>query len=244
MLSCVSETGSATYKASFRFEDDYIDKKESFSNKKALLAISVGQPYHENGKLMATINLLNKHAFEQCDIVVGDTLQRYNYYGKMSEKEALSHCYQQGEDWLKRNGSSLAKLKIPHSIIRWNELLAHENYEKYKNKIVKAYHNECQYKSALHSNVERYIERLQDLNPELGQDVLFSFGLGYLLEETPIIMPLWAEMGYDYIVYPKPLTVGMAKTRELFVEGKFENKCQWVSLRFKKKSQNTSTNVL
>lgn len=243
MLNCVLEKGSANYKASFKFENDNIDKETIFDNKKALLAISVGQPYHENGKLMATINLLNRHSFAQCDIVVGDTLQRYNYYGKMSEEEALSYCYQQGEDWLNRNSSSLAKLKIPHSIIRWNELLIHENYEKYKNKIVKAYHNEYHYKSALHSNVERYIERLKDLNPELEQDVLFSFGLGYLLEETPIIMPLWAEMGYDYIVYPKPLTVGMAKTRELFVEGKFEDKCQWVSLRFKKKSQDMSTNV-
>ncbi|WP_172462822.1 hypothetical protein [Legionella steigerwaltii] len=48
-------------------------------------------------------------------------------------------------------------------------------------------------------------------------------------------MPLWAKMGYDYIIYPKPLIPGMAKTRELFVADEYGDKCQWIYLRFKKK---------
>ena len=229
MLTSSQEDYFQSYKASFRLEDSPVESKEVFENKKALLAISVGQPYHEKGKLMATIGLINKFPFNQCDIMVGDTLQRYNYYGKMSEQEARNYCYQQGDSWLNRNALILEKLAVPHLVMRWDELLGHQEYEKYKNKIIDVYQNDFSYKTALYSNAEKYLDRLKELNPESDRDSLLSFGLGYLLEEAPVIMPLWAEMGYDYIIYPKPLTIGMAKTRELFVSKKINDKCQWLS---------------
>jgi len=58
--------------------------------------------------------------------------------------------------------------------------------------------------------------------------------LQYLIEELPIVMPLWAQMGYDFIIYPKPITPAMKKTYELFVENRYDAKCQWLYMRFKK----------
>lgn len=225
----------STHKASFRYEsfpDSVPNKAPSFHGKRAILAISVGQLYHEGGKFLATINLLNKHQFERCDIAVADTLQRYNYYGNMSESEALIYSKKAGDEWIKRNAFALSRCNFQYDILRWDTFLSWDKYPKMKSRIEEAYHNDNIYKLALHTNVETYLDRLKQLNPLSNESKLFSFGLQYLIEECPIVMPLWAELGYDFIVYPKPLTVGMAKTRELFVQN---SKCQWIHLRFKKR---------
>lgn len=227
-----------THKASFRYNDLNIDhesiKKMNFIGKKVLLFVSIGQDYHEKGKFLATIELLNKYSFMQCDIVMADTLQRFNHYGRLGEKDAWIYSKEAGDNWLKRSEYALSKHKIPHSIIRWDSLLNHNDYAELKEQIMKAYHENEEYKLALHTNVMTYIERLKLLNPITDEAELFKNGLGYLLEECPIVMPLWAQMGYDYIIYPKPLTPGMRKTYDLFVKEKFKEKCQWIYLRFKK----------
>jgi len=45
---------------------------------------------------------------------------------------------------------------------------------------------------------------------------------------------LWASLGYDFIIYPKPVTPAMDKTRDLFVKDVYPAKCRWLHLRFKK----------
>jgi tRNA-dependent cyclodipeptide synthase len=227
-----------THKASFRYNDllnQEANDKVNFEGKKALLFISVGQEYHEKGKFLATIELVNKYPFLRCDIVLADTLQRHNHFGRLGEEKAERFTKEAGDHWLKRSDFALSQFKIPHHFIRWDELLQHEDYAKLKEEVVKCYHENEEYKFALHTNVNTYMERLKLLNPVMDEDALFKNGLGYLIEECPIVMPLWAQMGYDYIIYPKPITPGMQKTRDLFVTGQYDNKCQWLYLRFKKR---------
>ncbi|KTD21417.1 Uncharacterised protein [Legionella lansingensis] len=227
-----------THKASFRYTDLDIEgenKKMNFEGKKALLFISVGQAYHEQGKFLATIELVNKHPFARCDIVMADTLQRHNHYGRLGEEKAWVYAKEAGDHWLERSAFALSKHTIPHDIIRWDDLLFHKDYPELKDKIVKAYHENEEYKAALHTNVLTYIDRLKSINPLTDQEALFNYGLNYLIEECPIVMPLWAQMGYDFIIYPKPLTPGMEKTRDLFLPEELSDKCQWIYLRFKKR---------
>lgn len=227
-----------THKASFRYTNLDIEgdsSKMNFEGKKALLFVSVGQDYHEKGKFLATIDLVNKYPFARCDIVMADTLQRYNHFGRLGEEAAATYTKEAGDHWLKRSEYALSKHKLPHTIIRWDELLHHKDYDQLRAEIDKAYNEDESYKEALHTNVMTYIERLTLLNPATDQSTLFKNGLGYLIEECPIVMPMWAQMGYDYIIYPKPLTPGMEKTRDLFVTGKYDEKCQWIYLRFKKR---------
>lgn len=227
-----------THKASFRYNNLTIEnenKKLSFEDKKALLFVSVGQDYHEKGKFLATIDLVNKYPFKRCDIVLADTLQRHNHVGRLGEENAQKYSKEAGDSWLKRSEYALSKHAIPHSIIRWDDLLFHEEYDELKEKIDIAYSENEDYKQALHTNVMTYIERLKLLNPVTDETTLFNNGLKYLIEECPIVMPLWAKMGYDYIIYPKPLTPGMEKTRDLFVADKYPDKCRWLFLRFKKR---------
>src|SRR5690242_15506238 len=117
---------SNTHKASFRYNDLDDDKKINFEGKKALLFVSVGQEYHEKGKFVATIELVNKYPFRCCDIVMADTLQRFNHFGRFgNEQDARAYTRQAGDEWLKRSKYALSKHNIPHDIIRWDDLLGH-----------------------------------------------------------------------------------------------------------------------
>jgi len=229
-----------THKVSFRCEDPLLslwgkNKDDFFRGKRVALFVSVGQAYHEKGKFLATIKLLNKYPFASCDIMMADTLQRYNHLEKLTPDTALLYTRKLGDLWLKRNAIALDNLQIPHTINRWDSLLNHEKYSDLREKIDTEYHRNSEYKNLIHENAHMYIERLKAMNPSVEVEQILSNALQYLIEEFPIVMPLWAQMGYDFIVYPKPMTPGMRKTCQLFVEKQYENKCQWLFLRFKKR---------
>lgn len=52
-------------------------------------------------------------------------------------------------------------------------------------------------------------------------------------------MPLAAQLGYERIIYPKVMSPAMQMTYALFVQPHFRDKCQWLTVRFKKR-HNTS----
>lgn len=48
-------------------------------------------------------------------------------------------------------------------------------------------------------------------------------------------MPMWADFGYDFIIYPQAMTEAMRYTYQVFVETLPKDKAAWLSLQFKKK---------
>lgn len=202
-----------------------------------MLVISVGQDYHENCKLNATIDLINRSGFKHCDVVLADTLQRYNHYMTISKDKSLLLVKKKGDDWLVRNKATLAHLDIPHTVKRWDEFIKDEEFAPKRLKVLYVYEQDDLYKAAIQSNVKKYLERTKVRDSSILQDKqsLFSYGLEYSIEECTVAMLLWPSMGYDYVIYPKPMTDGMKYTRDLFVTGLCEHKCQWLSLRFRTK---------
>ncbi|WP_139216971.1 hypothetical protein [Xenorhabdus mauleonii] len=59
----------------------------------------------------------------------------------------------------------------------------------------------------------------------------------YILAECPIRMSTWEDDGIDFIIYAKLMTALMSKTREVFVEESHNECANWLSLKFKSKSQ-------
>jgi tRNA-dependent cyclodipeptide synthase len=227
-----------THKVSFKFSELRTKSERNqtnFSGKKAVLAISVGQEYHEGGKFLATIDLINKYPFERCDIVLCDTLQRHNHYARLGEENAYLFAKEAGELWLDRNAHALNRLNVSHNIIRWDTWLFHEEYNEARELVEQCYHENQDYKNAIHTNVQAFLDRASLINPDTDQEALFNHVLNYIIEECPIAMPLWAKMGYDFIIYPKAVSPAMAKTRDLFVVDQFGDKCEWIYLRFRKK---------
>lgn len=219
-------------RASFQVEDlGSVD----LSGKSCVLLISVGQRYHEQDKLSSTIHLINASNFSSCSIMVADSLQRHTFSESLGGTESEKAARLEGEKWIERNLSILRNLTIPFHIKRWDECLNHPKFKSFKRIVASEYESNSEYADAIDGTIQIFIERAISRDPSLDTKKLYAGCLEYLLEECPIIMPLWAEEGHDYIIYPKKMTRAMSKTRELFVQNNLDEKAQWLPLKFKKK---------
>ena len=204
--------------------------------KHPILLISVGQSYHEGAKLLATIELLNRSNFKCCTVMVADSLQRYNFLNSLSQVEAYKLAISLGDQWIERNLSMLNQLIIPYEIIRWD---CHYQqslfYQPYKDQLIKDYFTDSKTKDAIDATINAYLARCANSISNLEYYKFYKSCFDYVLEECPILMPLWAHQGYDFIIYPKKMTRAMYITYEKFVFSHYPNKVIWLPLRFRQK---------
>ncbi|MEH6372917.1 tRNA-dependent cyclodipeptide synthase [Streptomyces sp. KLMMK] len=210
-------------------------KSLPLAGKRAVLLVSVGQRYHEGDKLRATVELIQRSEFQQLTIAVADTLQRTNYLG-FSRQDAYDRALRAGDEWLQRNEETLAGLSAISDVLRWDEALRDPVYPQFRKHIEDAYEHDPHYQQALLRTIGKFLDRLTARDPEADIAAASRNCLSYLIEECPVIMPTWAHRGYDYVIYPQPMTVAMAETRRLFVEDAYPGKAEWLSLKFKKRA--------
>ncbi|MFA5960075.1 MAG: hypothetical protein WC785_06120 [Tatlockia sp.] len=202
--------------------------------KKIILLISVGQFYHESKYLHAAVNAINKEKFGFCTIALADSLQRHNYNLTNGYQSAYNIAIKNGQDWLERNLSVIKLLEIPFEITHWDQWLTENSYDVYKNAIDSAYNTNHNYKKSIDDTIDLFIERAskRDFIISNNLDDFRCSCLKYLKEECAIIMPLWATLDYDYVIYPKPMTLAMEATHNLFV-AQYSSKVKWLSINFK-----------
>ncbi|MEX2939924.1 hypothetical protein [Serratia fonticola] len=203
--------------------------------KSAILLVSVGQKYHEGDKLAATVELINASQFKFCTIAVADTLQRHNDLMTTPER-ARTATYTAGSDWLKRNAEILNGLTVPFTVYRWDEALSDPLTAGLHDVISDAYGTNPTYRDAINATISTFVERIIKRDRQADTALAFKSCLNYLLEECPIIMPLWAAQGCDFIIYPQPMTSAMHATHLYFVADQYPEKSQWLSLKFKKRA--------
>ncbi|MFJ2738339.1 tRNA-dependent cyclodipeptide synthase [Streptomyces sp. NPDC087440] len=210
-------------------------KKLTLDGTRCVLLVSVGQRYHEGDKLRATVELLNRSRFREVTVAVADTLQRSNRH-HLPPEQAYADSLREGDDWLERNAKTLGGLTVPHQILRWDAALHDPQYTQFRQLVEEAYENNPDYRRAVDSTIGKFIDRMTARDPGTDVESAFRGCREYLIEECPIIMPMWAHQGYDYVVYPQPMTAAMAETQKLFVSEAYTGKGNWLSLRFKKRA--------
>lgn len=208
---------------------------DEYIGKTVLLLVSVGKEYHEGEKLASTIKKINQSGFKYCIIAVADTLQRHNFSSDNPE-EGYRKSRAQGDEWLKEHKNILSTLSIPYKISRWDEFLKREDYHKYYYKIINEYYTNESYRSAINETIDVFAQRKSLQRGTLEYDETFYRSLFYILEECPVIMPMWADEKIDFIIYPKQMTAAMRKTRDVSLNKENENYANWISLRFRKKT--------
>ncbi|MBN8521507.1 MAG: hypothetical protein J0L77_06395 [Alphaproteobacteria bacterium] len=88
---------------------------------KARIQISIGNPKYEGAKLLALTEWCATR-FKETEIIVSDTLQRHNLLFDTATSWNITR--EEGDKWLRRNAVALEGCKI----VRWDELLHHEDY--------------------------------------------------------------------------------------------------------------------
>lgn len=215
-----------------------VEDRDKFSNSHAMILVSVGQPYHESEKFLATIDLVNDK-FKFCTLMVCDTLQRHNFIiddSESSMSDAYSFSLIEGDNWLFRNKDSINKLKISYDVKRWDYWMKKENYAETHKKIQSFYKTDSAYRDEINSSIEEYlVRRASLLTSECFIDKAKNNCLNYLLEECAAML-LWVNEGYNFEIYPNARNSAMRATFEKFIQPYYGDILKPISLRFKRYS--------
>ncbi|GAB18148.1 hypothetical protein GOEFS_047_00070 [Gordonia effusa NBRC 100432] len=222
-LTLAAPVGSVSHKAAFDLKGLQYD----YAGRSTILLVSVGADYHEGEKLGATVDLLNRSGFARVTVAVADTLQRHNV--DASPAQAYHQTRRRGDQWLARNQPLLDLLTADVDVLRWDDALSDPNYPRALDEVRSVYQTNRDYAVAIESTIDRFVARRGEGLPD--EDRIRNGCRTYLLEEVPIIQPLWARQGYDFVVYPQQISTAMQATRDLFVT----DGAAWLPLRFKKR---------
>ena len=226
LLSPDLELASHSHKAAF----DLKGLQYEYAGTSAILLVSVGADYHEGEKLGATIDLINRSNFGQITVAVADTLQRHNLDLPAGRAYELSR--RRGDQWIDRNRPLLDRIGSDVDVLRWDDALSHADYPGFLHRVQAAYADDAAYRTAINSTIDRFMARREGDGPLENAAAVRHGCLTYLLEECPIIQPLWASQGYDFVIYPQQISTAMQATRDLFVD---DDHVAWLPLRFKKR---------
>ena len=210
--------------------------------RKAILLISPCQRYYmEDDLFAAIIALINKTDFKSVDIVLGDTNNQYNLMAQgATQADAYAIAKAQGDKWLSEKSLYIDNLKAKHSLTRWEYWVNHPLYAKCRQEIEKEFLSNKQFKDAFCSSAMDFVRRVSDDHPYDFEDIpQYQYSIEYLKEECAIIMPLWAKLGYEYIIYPAPMLAAMEATRNTMVLPHYgQSRAAWLHLRYKRYERN------
>ena len=200
-------------------------KSKDGEKRVCILPISVGQSYHAEERFIATIKALNDF-FDECIIVVADTLQRHTLkISGMSEEEAKKQSVKDGAEWFNSQDTqeALSELTIEKKILHWDAFLedvefdreykiVQEAYTKGKESTEKQYRDSADRPAAFTSIVEKTIgsfigtyikgEKIRKQKPVVGFSIetAKTACLDYVLEESAVMRLMGKHAGY--MAYP------------------------------------------
>lgn len=217
-------------------------EKLNFPQSKAVLLVSVGNIMHEGAKLAAMLTLINKN-FSSCDVAVCDVLQRHTIqiHDFSSVEEIYIKSKLEGEKWITRNKSLLELLKIPSKVFHWEEYFLRSNFDSCKEIVLKAYKEDETFKAAMHQTINEFIQRYERRAIIIDQKRAFDCCFNYLVEETAVMMLMWPECQYHYIVYPANMPVFLSVFHKHFVAPYWPTLLKWVTVYVRNRSKFSQT---
>lgn len=195
--------------------------KPLLKNSTCLVHISVGQDYHEGEKFIATMDLIND-TFQSCILVICDTLQRYSlkiFNPDLTEEDAYSQSLKSGQQWLSRNENAFNYLNIPFKLFGWDHWLNDSDYMNFRKEIENLYKNNEEYRYAIQSTIDKFLKRHSKiLSTSDRYRKAFELSEAYLMEEMPVLVPLWAKTNCNFVIYPRQRSKAMAITLDYFLQ--------------------------
>jgi hypothetical protein len=199
------------------------DKKE-FSGATSLFSVSMGiDKILVQGKCLEKIVEAINPIFSKCDIVISDTLQRFNLmlrYPDMSEEKALQVAADIGNNWLEKNENILKKLNIPFKIYKWNDWLNHQDFQRHYEYVCNLMNEEPDFAISIMHSIKEYFKRKTKQDDS---DVLLNKAMplayNFVLEEAAVML-LWCDVGYDFELHPSNRSAALTYVHKLYYKDK------------------------
>ncbi|MDF1796745.1 MAG: hypothetical protein P1U63_09435 [Coxiellaceae bacterium] len=228
------------YRANFAGHQQFVGQ---IDGSRCVVPISVGQHYVEGEKFKALIHLINQH-FSSCEVIVIDLLQRHTL--RLQQDLDYRGCWgksvELGDEWLKRNQSTIDGLTIPCRVRKWQEWLYGVSYIKQRKLIDYLYETQSAVRRAFDQSAANFTRRYVERYPHL-KDVPLQVSevcMQYVKEECSV-MPLWVNEGYNYEVYAGKRIPGMVAIYELLVKPRHPDLLRWLRVNMRSVKQSELT---
>jgi tRNA-dependent cyclodipeptide synthase len=150
--------------------------------KAARLQISMNNPKHAGEKFFAQAEWAAAR-FDKVQLIVSDTLHRYNIMGSHSVDDKTAHdlALQIGNDWISDNATAIALLPN-HEITRWDDWLTHQNFVTAHGQVLDCYAKDSTFAAEVERTVSNFMLRKADM-PIEKRETQIRLSRAYLLEE-------------------------------------------------------------
>ncbi len=184
-----------------------VAKQQLFSYRRCYIGISIDNRDFYGLSLEALLRWAAEN-YEQCLIVVGDYLRRFNeqIFSGSTGESAEKVSFQAGDNYLKQTKEIFSRFngqKI--KLIRWKDCLEKEEYKKARKILDNLYTLDESFRAAVQKDAFSFIKRQNRKKQDLAvtMEEAIDISSQYLLEEVAVFSAL-AEEGWNIEVYPGP----------------------------------------
>jgi tRNA-dependent cyclodipeptide synthase len=184
-----------------------ISQARLFARKKCYLGISLDNPLFE-GDCLKAILFWAAEKFEQCLVIVGDYLCRFNerILAGCDEKKAGEIAIERGDLFVSQTKELFSEPSLKNlRLTRWKEHLQAEEFRKSKIILDGLFKSNDEFRAAVEFDALSFVARQQrhNRNFAVGMEEAIQLSSEYILEETAVFSSL-SEQGWSVELYPGP----------------------------------------
>ena len=182
-----------------------MSENELLAHKNCYLGISLENPVFK-GETLRALMLWAVSNFENCLMVIGDDLCRFNQKitNGYDDEQALQAAHAKGDDFLSQNELLFEELKDRNiRITRWNEHIHSNLYHETRGTLHNIFATNNDFKALIEKDAHSFVRRMLRRNEKFSvdRDQAVSLCCDYLLEEIAVFSSL-SEQGWPVEVYP------------------------------------------
>jgi len=184
-----------------------IQPEQLTSYTRCYMGISLDNPDFYGTSLEALLLWVTKN-YQQCLVIIGDFLRRYNEQifvcesGNSAEKASLA----EGQTYLEQTRQIFSKYSEPSiKIVRWKECLDSVEYKQAKQILDRLYNSDQAFKASVQKDSFSFINRQKRKKQILAVSIeqAIEISSAYLIEEIAVFSSL-ADLGWNIEIYPGP----------------------------------------
>ncbi len=184
-----------------------VSREQLFSHKRCYIGISLDNPgFH--GKSFQALLLWAIGNFEQCLVVVGDYLCRFNeqIYSHTNCDQAVDSARRRGDSFMQKAEEFFRQIPTRRlSVTRWEPCLQSAEYKEAKIVIDELFASDPNFQASVERDAFSFVKRLtrRDKKPIVSTEEAIELSCRYLLEEITVFSSL-SQQGWEVELYPGP----------------------------------------
>jgi len=182
-----------------------VSTDELFSHRKCYLGISLENPVFNVDSLAAMLFWASEH-FDQCKVIVGDYLCRFNerILKGLDNSAAETDAEELGRVFIEKAANLFAELPADKIILtRWKDHLQSDEFNYAKTILDDLFANEPDFTAAVEKDAFSFVKRHQKRGNTIAvtTEQAIELSCKYILEETAVFSAL-SEQGWNVELYP------------------------------------------